>query len=829
MKWLRRVSWSIRLARRELAAGELTVLALALVVAVTAVSCVGFFSDRMERALTREAAQLLAADLVINADLPVPPIFAQQAEALGLRLARAETFPSMAAAGDQVTLAALKAVSDTYPLRGEVRVRLADGSIKSGALRPAPGTVWGDERLLSRLKLQPGATLTLGDRHLTLAGELLREPDASFDIYNFVPRLVFNQADLAATGLVQEGSRIRWRLMVAGPSDRVAAFRAWAQPKLPRGARLENVEDARPEVRSALERARRFLSVAAMLTVALAAAAVALAVRRYLTRHWQAVAVLRCLGLTSGEVGALFLGLFLLLGVSTGLAGTVAGYAIQAGLLRWVGHWLGEGLPEAGALPWLMGPLSALVLLLGLAVPPLLAIRRVPPVAVLRHELPPRQPGWLAPPLAVFVLLALSAWLTADRNAALWLLAGLAGFFGAVAVVAFLALALVRALGPGRTVGWGYGIINLGRRPWLAAIQLVALSVGLMALLTLTVVRSDLIDAWQRSIPADAPNRFVLNIQQTQLGDVREAFAATGRPVPEMAPMLRARLLAVNGHTIRPTAYQDEQARRLAEREFNLSWRAEVPPDNRIRSGQWWSGKRAKPQFSVEKGLADKLGIRLGDLLSFDVAGSLYQARVTSLRDVQWDSFRVNFFVLAPPSWFAGQPASYITSFRLEPQDEAFATQLIEHFPNLTIIDVGAILDQIRSMVDRLARATEVMFGLALIAGVLVLWAALAATRDERLFDVALMRILGASQRQLALVVYSELAWLGGLAGLLAGAGALALGALVSSRLLNLPVVLNGMLLLWGMLAGVVVVTLAGWPLVRRVTRTPPMTVIQAL
>lgn len=820
--------WPLRFARRELAAGELTVLALALTVAVLAIACVGLFTDRLDRALSREASQLLAADLVINADTPLPAGFARQAAALHLQLAHSSSFPSMAAAGEQVTLAAVKAVSDHYPLRGELQVRLADGRVLHGALHPAPGTAWADERLLSKLKIKPGDYIRLGNRQLRVAGALLREPDATLDLYQFIPRLLFNQADLAATGLVQEGSRVRWRLLVAGEPGQVSAYQHWAAAQLPRGARIESVEEARPEVRAALERTRRFLGVAAMLTVALAAAAVVLAVRRYLMRHWQAVAVLRCLGLSRREIGMLFAGIFLLLGLAAGTIGTVAGYALQAGLLNWLLPALGERLPAAGWLAWLLGPVSALVLLAGLALPPLWTVRHVPPVAVLRHELPPLQPGWLAPLLAVFALLALSVWLTADRTATLWLLGGFAGFLLLAGLCALALLGLLRALGPGAKLSWRYGMANLGRRPWLAAIQLVALSVGLMALLTLTLVRADLIGTWRRSVPPDAPNRFVLNIQPGQLIELRQAFAAAGQPVPEFAPMVRARLLAINGKPLRPAAYRDEQAKRLAEREFNLSWRAALPSDNRVVAGQWWSGAQAAPQFSVEQGLADKLGIRLGDSLRFDLAGTTYQARVSSLRTVRWDSFHVNFFVLAPAGWFGEQPASYIASFHLAPGQEPFAARLLERFPNLTVIDVGAILDQLRSMIDRLALGTEAMFSLALAAGVLVLWAALAATRDERLFDVALMRALGASHRQLAAMLYGELAWLGGLAGLLAGAGALGLERIVAQHLLNMPLAWNWSLPLAGMAAGVLVVTVAGWPLLRRVTRTPPLASLQA-
>ncbi|RXZ43374.1 ABC transporter permease [Crenobacter cavernae] len=816
---------SLRMARRELVAGELTVLALALFVAVTAMSSVAFFSDRIERALTRQATQLLAADLVLNADTPWADGFRSAAKARGLAVAESATFPSMVLAGDSATLATLKAVSDGYPLRGELTVK-GDGAVKRAAA-PDSGNAWLDARLLLKLNLKPGDAVVVGNKTLTVAGELRREPDAALDLYNFVPRLMLNRADLAATGLVQEGSRIRWRLMVAGSPATVADFRKAVAAQLPAGARVENVEEARPEIKAALERARRFLGLTAMLTVALSAAAVALAVRRYLARHWQAVAVLRCLGLTSREVGGLFTVLFFVLALVAGLLGTAAGFGAQALLVKLAEGWLGGALPPPGWLPWAMGPAAALLLLAGLALPPLMTVRRVPAVAVLRVELPARRPEWLAPLAAIFVLLALTAYLVGDAVAALWLLAALAGFLAAVGVVALGSVLALRRLPLAGRVGWRYGVANLARRPWLAVIQVVALSVGLMALLTLTVVRADLIGAWRASVPVDAPNKFVINIQPEQRETVAGLFALDGRKAPELSPMVRARLIAINGKAVRPASYGDERARRLAEREFNLSWRDSLPDGNRVSAGRFWDADGAKPQFSVEKGIAETLGIRLGDAIAFDIAGSVYKARVTSLREVPWDSFRVNFFVLAPPDWFSRQPASYITSFRLPPEDEAFANRMVERLPNLTVIDVGAILDEVRGVVDRLAQAVEAMFMLALAAGILVLWAALAATRDERLFDVALLRALGASRRQLRSVLLAELACLGGLAGLLAGLGAMAVGSVAAVRLFNLPFFANPWLPVLGFVLGTLVVALAGWPLLRKVARTAPMTVLR--
>ncbi|RQW26641.1 FtsX-like permease family protein [Rhodobacteraceae bacterium CH30] len=829
MNLLQRWAFALRLLLREWRSGELGVLLLALVVAVGAMTSVSFFADRIERGLSQQSARLLAADLVVNANAPLPAPWQDEARRLGLSLASSVSFPSMSFAGDEAALSNLKAVSAAYPLRGEVSLRLMNGREQSGRFAPAQGEAWVDARLLSRLKLKLGDRLGVGRLQLTIAGEILREPDGALDLYNFVPRLVFNQADLAASGLIQEGSRARYRLMVAGDSRQVEAFRRWAKSHLTPGMRLENIEEARPEVKTALERARRFLGIATMLTVALAAAAVAMAVRRYLARHWQSVAVMRALGMGSGEVWQVFALLFAMLALACGVIGAGLGYGLQW-LLISVASGLGvETLPQPAWWLGLLGPLSSLVLLLGLALPPILALRQVSPLRVMRSETGAPRIGALAPVLALSALLLLAAWQVGDATLGLWLLGALGSFFVAVALVSMALLALVRRLARrSGKLGWRYGVANLARRPWLALIQLVALSVGLMALLLLTVVRGDLINSWQNSIPPDAPNKFAINIQEDQRAALGDSFVQSGRPAPELSPMVRARLLAINGKAVNPAKLADERARRLAEREFNLSWRDSLPAGNQIVAGKWWEGARVTPQFSVEAGLADTLGIRLGDSLSFDIAGTPYQAKVTSLRKVAWDNFRANFFVLAPPNWFAGERASYITSFRLPPESEGFVSQLLARFPNLTVIDIGVIITEVRAVVERLSRAVEVMFLLSLAAGVLVLWATFAATRHERLADMALMRALGASRRQLRVVLLSELAFIGALSGFLAGAGAMLTGAVIAKELLALPFTPNLWLLPGGVLLGMLVVCGAGWPLVGRVANAPPLAVLRA-
>lgn len=814
----------LRLLWRELRAGELTVLLFALLVAVAAMSSVALFSDRIDSALTRQASQLLAADLVVNSRSVPPDAWQQQAAANMLRSARSASFPSMVFAREQATLVNLKAVSDGYPLRGAVQLRKRDG-MREGALRPAPGEVWADARLLQKLGLQLGDELRIGQRSFRLTAEVLREPDGAVDLYNFVPRVLLNLADLPATGLVQEGSRIRYRLYLSGEPAQVQAMRGWLVPRLPAGSRLEDIEEARPEVRSALERARRFLGLSAVLSVTLAAAAVALAVRRYLNRHWQSVAMLRAFGQTGAEVATVWGSLLLWLALLGGVLGTLAGFGVQAGLIHLARQWLGEGLPPPGLLAWLSGPLSALILLAGFALPPLLALRRVPALAVLRADLPQSGYSLLAPLLALVALLGLAAWQVGDATLAVWLLGGLFGFLAVVALLSWVLVWLLGRYASGSQSGWRHGLTNLARRPLLAVLQVAALAVSLMALLTLTVVRDDLIGAWQRSLPPDAPDTFLINLQAPQRQALADLFQQRGATPPQVLPMTRARLLSINNRAVKGEDYADDRARRLVEREFNLSWRDELGRSNSVAAGQWWQPGSAAPQFSVEQGLADTLGIRLGDTLAFDIAGTRYQARVSSLRKVAWDSFQPNFFVLGPSSWLGGQTASYIASYRAP--DAGFNNRLVAALPNVTVIDISVIVREVKAVIDRLALAVEAMFVLTLLAGILVLWAALTTTRDERLADAALLRALGASRRQLRSVLLAELGALGALSGLLAGIGAMAVGGMLAVKLFDLPLALNWQLPALGLAAGALLVIVAAWPLLRVIARTSPLEVLR--
>lgn len=817
----------LRMLVRDLRAGELSVLAFALVLAVAAMTSVGFLTDRVQRALTLESHQLLGGDLLLIADHPWADEFRRQAAAQGLQLAESATFPSMVSNVEGAQLAEIKAVSAGYPLRGRLRVaprlNVADSATREV---PPPGSVWPDERLATALNATPTARVQLGVLTLTTPAILTQDPDRGVNLFSLAPRLMMNLADLPATQLVLPGSRIRYRLHLAGDPAAVEDYQSWAKSRLGRGERLESMDNARPEVRNMLERAQRFLRLAALLAVILAAVAMALAAERYVRRHLDACAVLRCMGARESQILAIHGGEFLVFGFIATALGCLAGFAVQLGLQALLGQLFTTTLPAPGIMPWLQGVAVGNLLVAGFILPPLLRLKSVPTVRVLRREWVAAEPVSLAAyGLGAVLLAGLMFWVAQDLR-----LGGvvLAGFALAVLVYAGLArLVLGLAGGLRAGAGWRYGLASLRRRLRATVVQTVALGLGLTTLLLLTVGSGDLLDSWKSRVPPDAPNRFLINIQPDQLEALKEFFTARQITPPLLEPMVRGRLVARNGRALGKNDYADEdRAQRLVEREFNLSWSTSLPPGNQVIAGRW-HGAAATAEFSVEQGIAETLGLKLGDEIVYDIAGVRVAGRITSLRRLDWDSMRVNFFVIGPPSALESFPAAYITSFHLSPAQAGIVNELVKRFPNITVIDVDALVRQLQATFDQIARAVQAVFGFALLAGVAVLIAALQAGQDERAADLGLMRALGARHNQVRAAVLAEFAALGGIAGLLGGLGAAAISWALAALVFQLDFTPAPSLPLLGALVGSLGASLVGLAGTRRILKTSPLTVLR--
>jgi putative ABC transport system permease protein len=807
-------SWrlALRLLARDWRSGELYLLSAALVLTVAAITAVGFFTDRIEGAMQRQGGELIAADLVIDASSRIPERFAEEAAARGLSTAGTLSFRSVVLAGEQSQLVEVKAVERGYPLRGTLRVQRelagAEVPVEQG---PAAGEAWVEPRLLHVLGADVGQALTLGDSELPMTRIIAYEPDRGGNFFQIAPRVMIAMDSVEATGLVTPASRVRHRLLIAGELTAIEAFATWAESRLPPNADLIDAREARPEFETAVDRAGRFLHLAALTTLLVAGAAIALASRRLVERQTDAVAVMRCLGAPRHLLTRVFALRLLAFGLAASLIGGAVGWVGQQGLAALLADWFDTELPPASIKPLFVGLGTGLVALAGFALPPLLQLAQVPPLRVLRRDLgPPRASVAMAAAGAGGALVLLVLWQAGDVALAWKLLAGVAG-----AVLALIALGALlvwlAGLAANRSRGvWRLGLAGLSRRPGAAILQIVGFGLGVLALLLLAVVRLDLLRTWQETLPEGAPNRFLINIQPSEVEPLQAFFAEHGIESSGIYPMIRGRLMAIGGEPVEPDELEEPRGQRLAEREFNLSFAEQLQSDNEIVAGAWWQTPDAPGQFSVEEGIAETLGIELGEELRFWVAGREVAAPVTSLRRVQWDSFNVNFFVTATPSLLAAEPATYVTSFYLPAAREDLVPTLIGRFPSATMIDVGTLLGQVRGIIEQGIRAVEYVFVFTLAAGILVMYAGIQASLSVRRAEHGVLRTLGASRGQMLRSLAVEFTTAGLLAGLMASIFAELTGWVLASELLGLPFAFNPWLWLVGVLGSGLAIGLAG-------------------
>ncbi|NLA68257.1 MAG: FtsX-like permease family protein [Gammaproteobacteria bacterium] len=831
-----------RQVRRDLAAGDVRILLAALVLAVVAVTSVGFVTDRAARALAIEANRVLGGDAVLRSDSPIQGPVREAAQAAGLRTADTVELDTMVRVGEgdaaQLRLGELRAIGEGFPLRGEYRIVDGDGGERAATGVPAPGTLWMGRGGADTLGARIGDLVGIGNLELRLVALVAQEPDAALDYFNVAPRVFIHPADLAATGLVQEGSRVRYRLVVAGEVGAVERFTDAARDHLARGQRLETAADARPEIRSALDRAGRFLGLAALVSVVLAAVAVAMAARRHSARHLQGAAVMRCLGASQATLAGIHIGGLLLLGLLGCTLGVAIAWLLQWAIGSWLGSLLGIAIPPAGPLPALRGYGMGMVVLLAFAAPPVLALRRVPARSVRRRDLDPTEPAALAV-LAIGIagIGAQLWWQAGSATLALAMLAGIGATLGVLALLAWLMILAVRRL-RGRLRGSArYGLANVSRRAGTSIAQVSALGLGLMALLLLTFVRTDLLERWQLSLAEEAPNRFIVNVQRDQMAGVAEVAASQGLAEPVLYPMVRGRLATHDGRAVGAARAADAgepaasaRAQRRADREFNLSTARVLRDDNRVTAGRFWEpGGADGVELSVEAGFAASLGWELGDRVGFDIAGRRLEGRITSLREVDWESFRPNFFVLFSPGALDGYPASWITAVSVPEGDTAFTRALVQRYPNVSVIDVDAVLAQVRGTADQVSTVVEVVVWFALGAGLLVLLAAVSASQDERLLEGGVMRVLGASRRQLRLAQASEFAAIGLISGLVAAVAASLLAGVVATRVFDLPWTPDVAMAALGAAAGTLAALVAGLWATRQVLDAPPAVTLRGL
>jgi putative ABC transport system permease protein len=820
----------LRTLWRDLRAGELRLLIVAVTLAVAALTAVGFFADRLKGGLVRDARQLLGGDAVIVSDNPTPQAFIDKARSLGLQSLTTLGFPTMARApdaqGGASRLVALKAVPAGYPLRGNLKVATQpDAPAASTRDIPAPGQAWTDAPLLDTLGLRMGDQLLLGDASLRVTRVIALEPDRGTGFVNFAPRVMINEADLAASHLIQPASRVGYRFAVAGPDARVSEFVRWATQELKkpavRGLRIESMDSGRPEMRQTLERAEKFLNLVALLAALLSAVAVALAARGFAAAHLDDCAMLRVLGQSQRTIALSYTFEFALVGTAASALGVAIGYTVHFVFLLLLAGLVETALPAASGWPVAFGMGMGLTLLFAFGLPPVLQLAQVPPLRVIRRDLGNLKPASAAV-LAIGVLGFAALLLAASSDLKLGAIA-VGGFAGAALVFAGLSWVAVkllrRSVNEATAPRWlVLATRQISARPAYAVVQVSALAVGLLALVLLVLLRTDLVASWRRATPPDAPNRFVINVMPEQGDDFQKVLREAGVQRYDWYPMIRGRLIAVNGKTVSPDDYPEDRAKRLLDREFNLSASAVQPPHNQVVAGRWQPEER--DAVSVEEGIAATLGLKMGDTLRFDIGGMQSDAKITSLRKVDWGSMRANFFVIYPVSRLADVPVTYMSAFRA-PERKGFDNQLVRAFPNITSVDTTSTINQVQAVLDKVIRAVEFLFGFTLAAGVVVLFAAVTATREERAREFAIMRAVGASGSLLRQVQRAELAGVGLLAGFLASIVASLVGWGLARYIFDFDWTASAWVPLFGALAGAALALAAGWWGLREVLNRP--------
>jgi len=828
---MKALMFALRSFGRELRSGEVIVLLAAVALAVAALTAVGFLTDRIGKAVARQANEVLAADLRLRSPDPVPAEWREAASRFGLNTAETQTFPSVVFFGDESSLATIKAVNETYPLRGTVRI--ADhlfGEQREVDHIPSPGTVWTDGALMARLGVDVGDRIEVGEARLKIDAVLTYRPDQSIGFASLAPSVLVNLVDLPATALINEGSRVGYALLVAGDTTAVDDFYAEVEDQLPDSVRVRNQEDSSERANNASDRAQRFLSLTAVISVLLSAVAIAMSARRFAHRRMDSVALMKSLGASQKFVITASSIQLLMLGIVGILLGTLIGFAAEKILTSMLADLIASDLPPPGLAPVRLATGSALILLAGFAMPSLIQLRNTPPLRVLRHDEMPPPPSRLL--VAGTSLLAVAALLYNAVGDARMLIIVLGGMLAVSAVLYVAGRLLVVVLGRSRGgvgIAWRYGLANVARRGRDSAVQMVAFGLGLTVLLLLTFVRTDLLVAWKQTLDENVPNHFLINVQPHERVSIADIFERNGITAPQFVPLVRARMSTINGEDVKTREYPVKDGEWMANREANLSWAAELSDSNELVDGEWWAQDYSgEPLVSVEEEAAANLGVELGDRLTFLIAGQEIDLKIASFRRVNWDSFKPNFFMVLSPGAIEQYPATFVASLRIDGDQSQTLLQLVRAHPSVSVIDLDAILQQVKGIIDKATLAVQAVFMFTLAAGIAVLFAAVQSTIDERRFESALLRALGVRRRTVLSGVLTEFAALGFSAGLLAATGASILASVVARSVFDLDYNFSPVMWISGLAGGTALVCLSGFIAARGAINAPPADVLRA-
>lgn len=815
---------AIRSLQRDWRSGEIRLIAIAIIIAVASLTSVSFFTDRVRQATEIQATELLAADLVLQSRQPFAAEIQEFARDYGLVMTRITSMRSMVMAGNNLQMAEIKAVESGYPIRGELKT--SSGLFTTESITadiPAPGTVWIDSRLLQLLGVQIGTAISVGASRFTVSRIITYEPDRGGDMFNIAPRLMMNLADIPATNLILPGSRIDYSLLLGGQADAIQKFRQAIESR--KGLRTQGIRDARPELKSALERAEQFLGLAALVSIALAGLAVAMSAQRYVVRHFDNCAILRCLGADQKTITGIYLLQLLILSLLSSLVGCAIGYVGQGILGSLLAGMTARELPAASLVPLFMGISGGTITAIGFAMPQILRLRNVSPLRVLRRDMDPLPLGaQLSYGSAIAALALLTPWQSGNLHLTAYTFAGilLTGLLltgGAILLIRFLNRFRNRV-----GITFRFGLANIGRRAGSSIAQILAIGLGVMVMLLLTLVRTDLLNEWRDRLHEGTPNYFLINISADDVPAMNQFLQQNHKTAAAIYPMISARLVAINDIKVVPDAFPTEAGQRWARRAYNLTWAATLPDANEITGGTWWQESGTdEPLFSFEEEIAMDLGVSTGDNITFLIAGQEVTGEIANIRSVQWDTFNANFFVIANPGTLDNFPATYITSFYLAQTDKDLIIDLVKTFPSVTVYDVEALITEVRKIMDQVIRTVEFVFGFTILAGIVVLAAALQTTHDERTYESALLSTIGAGRRQILAGLAAEFICIGMIAGILAAFSATLVEVVLAKYVFNLDIVINYLVWLIAPFVCTAVILVAGLAGTWRVLSTPPI------
>ena len=827
---------AIKLLWRDWRSGELTLLLASLVIAVTTVTTITLFVDRLQKALLRESATFLAADRIIYSSDPVEKSWLRKADELGLQQAQTLSFLSMVFSDDRAQFSSVKAVDDKYPLRGQLIVSEAPFIRGSPIDRgPKAGEVWMESRLYPSLDVKKGDVLDIGVASFPATQVLVKEPDRGGGFESAAgPRVMMNLADVPSTNVVQPGSRLTYRYLFAGEESALNEFESWVRPKFGVGVRWLGVRQGAEGLGSALDKAERFLLLGSLLGVVLAGVAIALAAQRYALRHYDHVAILKTLGATPNGVDGIFIVILLVLGIVAAVLGSAVGYATQAVIVNILGPYIPIELPGPSLRGVWLGLITGFVCLLSFALPPLLKLRATEPVRVIRRDVGATTvSNRLTYSFAVLGTIGLMYWYSGDLLLTLFIFTGAVAVMIVLSCVAFLLLRSGRVLGMQAGSSWRLALAGMQRRGKENTLQILVFGIAIMLLLILYLVRTALITEWQAQIPKDAPNHFALNISPQDKGPISQLFKDNSIPAQPLFTMIRGRVTMINGESAR--ARDRKQRKRYSEgggrrggpgisSDRNLTWAADLPSENRVVQGAWWETDYSGPPLvSVESSIADRGGVKVGDELEFTIQGQDLKATVASIRDVAWDNMQPNFYIIFSPGGLADFPSTYMTSFFLNKEKKLFLNTLLRQYPTMTIIEIDAVIEQIKSIIENVTLAIELVLVLILISGTMVLLASIQASMDERFRQHAILRTLGAGQRLVLVSLLIEFSVMGIFAGLLATFGSEITVYALQSQVFELDYSLNPTLWVIGPVTGMLMIGVVGVLATLKVVKTPPL------